>query len=187
MTKRSFQKGKIWIKCASKTKDVLKAQKMLKIFPVETNEDIESVKILLEEYLAWMEIEKLISAQEFQAFQEQLANLLNGFAQPTGCLLVAMYQDENAGCVALRKLTDSICEMKRLYVRKKFRGMGIGRKLAECVIGEARRLGYARIRVHTLRAMEAANTLYEALGFKQISPYEESLIEGGVFMELKLV
>lgn len=159
---------------------------MLKIFPVEVDEDIELVRVLLEEYLAWLETEKWISSQEFQAFQDQLAKLPNGFAGPGGCLLVAIYRGEAAGCVALRKVDDGVCEMKRLYVKQKFRGLKIGRALAEAVIEEARKIGYAQMRAHTLRAMEAANTLYVSLGFEEISPYEENLIDGAVFMELAL-
>ncbi len=77
--------------------------------------------------------------------------------------------------------------MKKLFVRPKFRGLKIGRKLAAGVIEESRKIDYSCMHVHTLRTMEAANTLYESLGFREIDPYEENVIEGGVFMELLLV
>jgi len=159
---------------------------MLKIYPAETDEDLESVKLLLKEYLAWMETEELISLQEHKAFHDQLVNLHNDFALPDGRLLVAMYQNQAAGCAALREINGDVCEMKRLYVSPCFRGLKIGRKLAEAVVTEARRIGYTHMRVHTLQVMEMANAIYESLGFKKISPYEENIIAGAVFMELKL-
>jgi ribosomal protein S18 acetylase RimI-like enzyme len=160
---------------------------MLQIFQAETDKDIELVRGLLGEYLAWMESKKWISSEESQAFEEQLANLPNSFAPPDGCLMLAMYRGEVAGCVALRKLNDTVCEMKRLYVKSSLRGLEVGRKLAEAVITKAQKIGYARMRVHTLQMMKAANTLYRSMGFGEIDPYEENVIEGGVFMELKLV
>ncbi len=159
---------------------------MLKIYPVKTEEDIESVKLLLEKYLAWLESEKWISPQESQAFEEQLSNLPNAFEPPDGCLLLAMYRGEITGCVALRKLYDNVCEMKRLYVKPSLRGLKIGRKLAKAAITEARRIGYTYMRGHTLQMMETANILYKSLGFVEIDPYEENDVEGGLFIELKL-
>ncbi len=160
---------------------------MTKIFSAKTDKDIEHVKILLEEYLDWLESKKWISSQESQAFEEQLANLPNSFAPPDGCLLLAMYQEEIAGCVALRKLNDTVCEMKRLYVKSSLRGLEVGRNLAEAVVTKAQKIGYTRMWVHTLQIMKAANTLYRSMGFREIDPYEENDIEGGIFMELKLV
>ena len=160
---------------------------MLKIYPTETDKDLESVKLLLEEYLAWMEIEELISPQEHKAFRDQLTNLHNGFARPSGCFLIGIYQEQATGCVALRRLNNSVCEMKRLYVSREFRGLKIGRRLAEAIIAEARKIDYTHMRVHTLEAMRTANILYASLGFKGIAAYEENLIAGAVFMELKLV
>ena len=76
--------------------------------------------------------------------------------------------------------------MKRLYVKPFLRDLKIGRKLAEAVVTKAQKIGYTRMWVHTLQMMKAANTLYRSMGFRAIDPYEETVIEGGVFMELKL-
>lgn len=77
----------------------------------------------------------MIFAREYEAFQEQLSDLPSCFAGSDGRLLLSKYGDKAARYVALMKLSDSICEMKRLYVRSNFRGLGIGRALAEMVIG----------------------------------------------------
>ncbi|MFC1676545.1 GNAT family N-acetyltransferase [Planctomycetota bacterium] len=159
---------------------------MLKIYPAETDEDIELVKKLLEEYLASREFEDSIFPEEVQAFQKQLSELPAEFAGPSGCLLIAKYGEQPAGCVGLRNLGDGICEMKRLYIKSQFRGLKIGRKLMESIISEARRIGYSVIRGDTIPSMQAAQALYASLGFKEIEPYRYNPIEGVKFMELKL-
>jgi len=154
---------------------------MLKIFPVETDEDIELAKELFEEYADSLGIDL-----GFQNLKEELANLPGCYARPEGCILLARYNEEIAGCVALRKLSDGICEGKRLYVRPQFRGLKIGRKLTETIIEEARRIGYMRMRGDTLASMKTAQALYASLGFKQIEPYCYNPIEGAIFVELVL-
>jgi len=155
---------------------------MLKILHAETCKNLEIVKMLFEEYASSLDFDL-----DFQDFEEELANLTDNYAPPKGCLLLAEYKGQVAGCVALRELSDSICEMKRLYVRSQFRGLGIGRALAEAVIEEARRIGYTHMRLDTAPSMKTARTLYVSLGFKEISPYRYNPIEGAVFMELTLV
>ena len=155
---------------------------MLKILPAETDEDIEIVKGLFIEYANSLGFDL-----SFQNFEEELANLPGDYAPPKGCLLLAKYKDQPVGCVALKKLSDGICEGKRLYVRPQFRGLKIGRKLAEAIIAEARRIGYTRIRGDTIPSMQVAQALYASLGFKEISPYRYNPIEGAVFIELSLV
>ncbi len=89
--------------------------------------------------------------------------------------------------MALRKLSDDVCEMKRLYVRTKFRRLGIGKALAEAVIEQARGIGYTHMRLDTVASMKAARALYLSLGFKEIEAYRYNPLEGAVFMELSLV
>jgi len=157
---------------------------MLKIYPVKTNEDIDVVRSILGEYLAWRESQKSISPQELQSFRKQLADLPAEFAEPNGCLVLAKYREQPVGCVGLRDLNDGICEMKRLFVKPEWRGRGIGKSLAKEVIKKAMTIGYGCMRIDTFD--DAAKTLYTSLGFKKIKPYRYNPIKGVVFMELKL-
>jgi putative acetyltransferase len=122
----------------------------------------------------------------FQGFDQELASLPGDYARPRGRLLLARISGEPAGCVALRPLADGAAEIKRLYVRAAFRGMGIGRTLAECVIDEARSLGYRALKLDTLPAMNEAQRLYAELGFVDTAPYNDNPVDGVRFLALDL-
>lgn len=158
----------------------------LRIIEALEGENVELVRGLFKEYGAWGQAKGIVFPEEFQAFQEQLANLPGCFAPPDGRLLLAMHQGRAAGCVALRKLGDDVCEMKRLYVAPAFRRLGIGRALAEAVIEQARKIGYASMRLDTVAAMKVAGVLYVSLGFKEIEAYRYNPLEDAKFMELEL-
>jgi ribosomal protein S18 acetylase RimI-like enzyme len=158
-----------------------KTGRVLKIAEAVTEEDIESAKTLFVEYA-----DSLGFDLSFQRFDEELRSLPGDYARPKGCLLLAACDGQTAGCVALRPLEEGVCEMKRLYVRPEFRGMGVGRALAEAVIKEGQDIGYNCMRLDTVPLMDVARMLYASLGFERISPYRYNPIEGAVFMELKL-
>ncbi|MGH2575440.1 MAG: GNAT family N-acetyltransferase [Ignavibacteria bacterium] len=122
----------------------------------------------------------------FQNFDKELAGLPGDYSAPEGRLILAFHNKKPAGCVALRKLSKKICEMKRLYVRNNFRGKGIGRILAEKIIEEAGNAGYKRMRLDTTPKMKEAIKLYKSLGFKKIKPYTFNPIKGALYMELRL-
>ncbi|HEY1801012.1 MAG TPA: GNAT family N-acetyltransferase [Terriglobales bacterium] len=122
----------------------------------------------------------------FQDFDKELANLPGDYAPPDGRLLLAEYEGQLAGCVAMHKLEPAISEMKRLYVRQQFRGLQIGRALAESIIAEARGIGYQRMKLDTVAPlMSTAVSLYRMLGFREIPAYRANPIEGALYMELK--
>ena len=146
------------------------------------SEDIEIARSLFLEYQKAIGISLC-----FQNFDAEVANLPGAYAPPAGRLLLAFEDGGAAGCVALRKLEDRICEMKRLYVRPAHRATGLGRRLAEAILEEARSIGYERMRLDTLPSMVSAQKLYESLGFVDIPPYNEHPIEGTRFMELTLI
>lgn len=155
---------------------------MLRIFEAKTGDDIELARRLFIEYADSLEFDL-----NFQNFDEELANLPGEYTEPAGCLLFAEYQGKAAGCVALRRLSDNICEGKRLYVKPEFRGLKIGRKLVETLIAEARKMGYRFMRGDTVASMKAANFLYKSLGFYEIEPYRYNPLKDALFLELKLV
>jgi putative acetyltransferase len=123
----------------------------------------------------------------FQSFDQELAGLPGDYAAPAGRLLLAEYEGQLAGCVALHRLGPEIGEMKRLYLRPQFRGKGVGRALAEKVIAEARRIGYRKMRLDTVEPiMKDAVAMYRRLGFREIEPYRLNPIAGAMYMELEL-
>ena len=154
---------------------------MLSIIQARGSEELDCVRTLFEEYAASLNFDLC-----FQNFGEELANLPGEYSSPQGCILLALQDGQPAGCVALQKLEDEVCEMKRLYVRPRFRGLGIGRTLAETVISEARKIGYKRICLDTVPSMKEAQSLYRSMGFKDIEPYRYNPICGMRFMELAL-
>jgi len=166
---------------------------MIKIYQVNNGEILEQVRILWREFAEFLksrfqERAELPDFKEyFQNYEQEIANHLPGrFGPPTGCLLLAKYQGNPAGCVGLMDLGDGVCEMRRLFVRPKFRRLGIGEALANAVIEQGRSIGYTSMRLNTNRRMSEAEKLYRSLGFKDIEPYEHFEVEGMIYMELKL-
>lgn len=153
----------------------------MKICQVITPEQIALSRTLFEDYAAWLGLDL-----SFQGFAAELAGLPGLYAPPRGRLLLALESSQASACVALRPLEDGICEMKRLFVRPACRGQGLGRRLAEQIIQEARVIGYARMRLDTLPSMQAAIRLYEALGFVRRAAYYETPLPDTIFMELQL-
>jgi ribosomal protein S18 acetylase RimI-like enzyme len=122
----------------------------------------------------------------FQGFDRELETLPGDYARPRGRLILARIAGEPAGCIALRPLEGGDGEMKRLYVRRAYRGMGIGRVLADCIVDEARALGFAKLKLDTLPQMAEAQALYRDLGFRETAPYNDNPIEGTRFLALDL-
>ena len=147
----------------------------------ETQEDYREAGTLLREYEAALGIDLC-----FQDFPEELESLERTYGPPGGRFLLLRVEGRAAGCVALVDSGGKTCEMKRLYLRPGFRGRGLGRRCAERIVQEAQDMGYASVRLHTLPSMRAAIALYRSMGFREIAPYDETPVEGVVFMELGL-
>jgi len=155
---------------------------MLTIIQAEEAEDIDQARVLFREYEAWIGLDLC-----FQGFEQELAELPGKYAKPSGRLLLGYSDKKLAGCIALRKLEDGICEMKRLFVRNGFRGQKIGIHLIEKLIEEARNENYSKMRLDTFPPkMGKAVSLYEAHGFRPIPPYYNNPHEGVLFMEADL-
>ena len=126
----------------------------------------------------------------FQGFENELANLPGEYAAPRGALLLATVNGIVAGCCALRPLDSSdysnASEMKRLFVRNDFRGLGIGRLLTEGILESAQKAGYSCVLLDTLDDMESARALYEDLGFEEIPPYYHNPIAGAHYLKVEL-
>src|SRR3954468_10550286 len=146
----------------------------VKIRQVSSAEEIDVARELFVEYAA-LEIDLA-----YQGFADELAELPGCYAPPRGRLLVAWVGDDAAGCVALRPLDGDACEMKRLYVRPRQRGGGVGKQLAEAIIAEARQIGYAVMRLDTVPKLAAATRLYETLAFVRRSAYYETAVVGTI-------
>ncbi len=134
--------------------------------------DAETVRLLFREYGDGLGVDL--------SFQDFGAELADPFAVYETVLVA------DGGCVALRRIDDATCEMKRLYVRPEARGSGLGRRLAEAVVDEARARGYRRILLDTLPTMTSAQALYASLGFREIEPYRYNPVAGTTFLELAL-
>jgi ribosomal protein S18 acetylase RimI-like enzyme len=123
---------------------------------------------------------------EYQGFSAELLSLPAPYVPPAGALLIARDGSKVAGCVAMRPLDETTGEMKRLYVRPEFRGSGLGKILVEEVIRAARRARYRELRLDTLPAMAAAQSLYRRLGFVDTNAYSEKYLAGTRFYSLEL-
>jgi putative acetyltransferase len=156
---------------------------MIEIVQAETAEQIKTARGIFREYEAWLGLSLC-----FQNFDEEVASLPGKYAASAeGRLLLAVSEEKLAGCVALRKLEDGVCEMKRLFVKKDFRSLGVGNKLIETLIDEARLIGYQKMRLDTYPPkMAKAVGLYESHGFRKIPAYYYNPYGETLFMELEL-
>lgn len=148
-------------------------------------QSLDTVRDIFREYAAGLGVDLC-----FQHFDEELAGLPGEYGAPRGALLLATVDGRLAGCCALRPLDSAdypnASEMKRLYVRPAFRGLGLGRQLVEATLDAARQAGYACVLLDTLDDMEAARALYEDLGFDEIPPYYHNPIAGAHYLKASL-
>ena len=123
------------------------------------------------------------------AYEVELRGLPGDYAPPKGALLVAEIEGKVVGCVALKRLDDERCEMKRLFVEPAAHGAGAGQALARAIVERGRALGYSKMMLDTGPRQVEAQKLYRKLGFTDTAPYYEmsaELRDWLVFMELDL-
>ena len=154
---------------------------MIEYVQALSREHLAHIRVLFTEY-----VDSLGFQLDFQDYEKEFDELPGEYAPPDGRLILALEGHTAVGCIALRKLDRKICEMKRMYVRPEYRGKGIGKKLAEIIIGEARRIGYMTMRLDTIATMKEAIALYRSLGFRDTHPYRYNPVKGATFMELNL-
>ena len=137
---------------------------------------------LVKEYLA-----SLPFSADFQDTDRELAEITVQYGPACrGVALLARADDATVGITGVRDLGDSCCELKRMYVKRDWRGLGVGRLLCEAALRSAGELGYTSVRLDTLPTMDAAVQLYKSLGFVDIPAYRHNPIDGAVFLELAL-
>lgn len=157
----------------------------MRVFTPAAEAEIAGLRTLFIEYAAALGVDLC-----FQNFAEELDGLPGDYCAPRGGLLLATVDGALAGCCAMRPLDSAdysnACEMKRLYVRPQFRGMRLGRRLAEEILDQARVAGYDCILLDTLDDMEAARALYQELGFEEIPPYYFNPIAGAHYLKADL-
>lgn len=157
----------------------------LSLRQAQTPTDIDAARALFVDYQADLGVDLC-----FQGFESELASLPGEYKRPSGALLIAFVDGMPAGCCALRPLVHSdhldACEMKRLFVRRAFRGFGLGRQLVEEIISLARLAGYTTMLLDTLSDMETARALYQEAGFYEVPPYYHNPIPGAHYLKVDL-
>ena len=146
-----------------------------------TQKDYLVATVLFNEY-----VEQLGIDLSFQNFNEELASLSIMYAKPHGVLIIATEEKEPIGCFGIRKLEDSIGELKRMYIREQARGFGKGKQLLQNAIETAAQLGYSKMRLDTLATMGSAIHLYKQAGFYEMEPYRFNPMEGAKYFEIEL-
>lgn len=142
---------------------------------------LDEVRTLFREYHKMLGIDL-----GFQNFDEELATLPGKYLPPDGRLYVIYLEDKLAGCIALRRYDATRCEMKRLFVRPQFRGLRLGRILAERIIEDAKAIGYQAMVLDTLKTLESAVTMYRRMGFEEIAPYYDNPLKDVLYFQLTL-
>ena len=155
---------------------------MIEIIHASSDDHIKQAKLLFIEYASSLDFDLC-----FQNFDKEIDEMPGKYSPPDGRLLLALSDDEYAGCIALRKIEEGICEMKRLFVRPEFRSQQIGKLLTDKIIDEARTIGYTKMRLDTIEnKMKEAVNLYKSYGFYEIDAYYDNPETGVLYMELIL-
>ena len=155
---------------------------MVQLIEVKSDEDYQTAVELFKEYSSDIGIDL-----EFQNFSQEIATIQNQYSRPEGGIfLIIRDKDTASGCFAIRKFDKTICELKRMYLKKEVRGLGVGKVMLDKAFQFAKELGYQRMRLDTLSTMHSAISLYTKMGFYEIKPYRFNPIEGAKYFEVSL-
>ncbi len=149
----------------------------------------EEIRALFTEYTDMLKDadENFAHYLDIQHYDDELRDLRAKYGEPEGRLYLALAEDGSAaGSIALRRLDDERCELKRLYVRPAYRGQGLASTLVARILDDARTIGYRAVLLDTLPALESATRMYRGLGFYEIPCYNDSPIERTYFFRLDL-
>jgi len=147
----------------------------------DTTKHFTDVRSIFSEYQNYIGIDLC-----FQDFQTELDKLPGKYSSPQGCIILVYDKEICIGCVALRPITNSICEMKRLFVKPEYQGKKIGKELTRRIIKKAVEIGYSKMRLDTLATMKTAIRIYTQAGFKEIAPYYDNPMKNVKYFEYKL-
>jgi ribosomal protein S18 acetylase RimI-like enzyme len=145
---------------------------------LETDEEIIAAKNLILEYIQWLDQDLC-----YQNINDELNNFPEKYKEPEGAFIIAKDNSNIVGCVGIRKIENNICEMKRLFVNDNYKGKGIGKRLVEIIIEEAKNKNYKKIRLDTLGTMESALKIYYKNGFNKIEPYYNNPGDNVIYLE----
>ena len=142
---------------------------------------LDEVRTLFKEYHKMLEVDLC-----FQDFEEELLTLPGKYATPDGRLYVILIEGKLAGCIGLRRYDETRCEMKRLFVRPQFRGLRLGKILAEKIIQDAKDIGYEEMVLDTLSSLESAVYMYRKMGFEEVEPYYDNPLKDVLYFKIRL-
>ena len=156
---------------------------IIKLTEVTSASDYDIAIKLFKEYAAHIGIDL-----EFQNFNEEVENLESKYSRPKGVIYIA-YDNKNypVGCFGIKAFNNTICELKRMYLKEEARGLGIGKLIIKKAITVGKELGYNKMRLDTLSSMLPAVGLYEKSGFYEIDPYYFNPIKEAKYFEISLI
>lgn len=155
------------------------------VYGYDYKDEIKSLFTEYTEYLVENDVE-FKKYLEIQKYDNEIENPEDKYGMPWGRLYIAFYENQVAGCIALRKLNDTQCEMKRLYVKPEFRNKGIAKMLVEKVISDSKEIGYSSMLLDTLPFLQTAIKMYKKIGFYEIGCYNDSPLDNTIYMKLDL-
>jgi N-acetylglutamate synthase-like GNAT family acetyltransferase len=151
------------------------------IYKKPEGDEIPKAKELILEYIEWLNLDL-----SFQSIDEEMKDFPGKYQEPDGAFIIAKENNNVIGCIGIKKLDKTICEMKRLFGNDKYKGKGIGKKLVGLIIADAQSKQYEKMRLDTLDYMKSALNLYQKNGFYEIAPYYHNPVKGVVYLEREL-